>query len=55
MGRFGLQKRCPYKRNPVYSIYFGSDKRIDLLVYGVEQIVMERKFLYFFIRSFLIT
>ena len=38
-----------------YSIYFGSDKRIDLPIYGVEQIITEWKFFYFFIQSFSIT
>ena len=27
-----------------YSIYFGSDKRIDLPIYGVKQIIAEWKF-----------
>ena len=34
-----------------YSIYFGSDKRISLPIYGVEEIMAEWKFFYFFIRS----
>ena len=39
-------------RKKEYSIYFGLEKRIDLLIYGLEQIMVERKFLNFFIRSF---
>ena len=49
------QDRHEGSRKKEYSIYFGSDKRIDLLIYGVEQIMVEWKFLSFFIQSFFIT